>query len=120
MICKAGHTTQMKAARIKLFKKEAYFFMIRGRLYMVCKLFFRLFAIGKQGGYFYMKTLNIIALTIGIIGAVNWGLIGFFNFYLVVFIFGAGWIARIIYGAVGLCGLYLLTFYTRSGEGVCE
>ena len=77
MICKAGHTTQMKAARIKLFKKEAYFFMIRGRLYMVCKLFFRLFAIGKQGGYFYMKTLNIIALTIGIIGAVNWGLIGF-------------------------------------------
>ena len=73
MICKAGHTTQMKVARIKLFKKEAYFFMIRGRLYMVCKLFFRLFAIGKQGGYFYMKTLNIIALTIGIIGAVNWG-----------------------------------------------
>lgn len=52
MICKAGHTTQMKAARIKLFKKEAYFFMIRGRLYMVCKLFFRLFAIGKQGGIF--------------------------------------------------------------------
>ena len=30
MICKAGHTTQMKAARIKLFKKEAYFLLDLG------------------------------------------------------------------------------------------
>ena len=63
-----------------------------------------------------MKALNIIALTIGIIGALNWGLIGFFNFNLVEF----NWISRIIYAAVGLCGLYLLTFYAKTGEGACE
>ena len=72
-----------------------------------------------MGGVF-MKTINIIALTIGIIGAVNWGLIGFFNFNLVESLFGIGWIARIIYAVVGLCGLYLLTFYGRAGESSYE
>lgn len=36
------------------------------------------------------KTLDVTALTIGIIGAVNWGLIGFFNFNLVQFLLGSG------------------------------
>lgn len=59
-----------------------------------------------------MKTLNCIALTLTIIGAINWGLIGFFNFNLVALIFGdMTWISRIIYALVGLCGLYLITFY---------
>lgn len=66
------------------------------------------------------KALNIIALTIGIVGAVNWGLIGFFNFNLVEFIFGLGWLARTIYAVVGICGLYLLTFYGRTGEATYE
>lgn len=67
-----------------------------------------------------MKALNIAALTIGIIGAINWGLIGFFNFNLVESLFGIGWIARIIYAAVGVCGLYLLTFYRKTGESFSE
>ena len=47
-----------------------------------------------------------------IIGAVNWGLIGLFRFDLVAFIFGdMTWLSRIVYSLVGLCGLYLLTFY---------
>lgn len=59
-----------------------------------------------------MKTLNCIALTIAIIGAINWGLIGFFNFNLVAFIFGDMTLfSRIIYALVGLCGIYLITFY---------
>lgn len=59
-----------------------------------------------------MKTFNCIALTITIIGAINWGLIGFFDFNLVALIFGdATLISRIIYALVGLCGLYLITFY---------
>ena len=58
------------------------------------------------------KVLDCIALTLTIIGAVNWGLIGFFSFDLVAFIFGnMSWICRIIYGLVGLYGLYLITFY---------
>ena len=58
------------------------------------------------------KVLDCIALTLTIIGAVNWGLIGFFSFGLVAFIFGnMSWISRIIYALVGLSGLYLITFY---------
>lgn len=63
-----------------------------------------------------MKCLDYTALTIVIIGAVNWGLIGFFNFNLVDFIFGEmSILSRIIYGLVGICGLYLLTLYGRLG-----
>ena len=47
-----------------------------------------------------MKALNGIILTISIIGAINWGLIGFFDFNLVGFLFG-------------MCGLYLLSFYGK-------
>ena len=58
------------------------------------------------------KVLDCIALTLTIIGAVNWGLIGFFSFDLVAFIFGnMAWISRIIYALVGLSCLYLITFY---------
>lgn len=59
-----------------------------------------------------MKTMNIVALTVVIIGAVNWGLIGLFNFNLVAFLFGdMTLLSRIVYSLVGLCGLYLVTFY---------
>ena len=52
-----------------------------------------------------------------IIGAVNWGLIGFFDFNLVASIFGGmSWISRIIYGLVGLCGLYLISFYMQNND----
>jgi len=59
-----------------------------------------------------MKFLNYLALTIAIIGAVNWGLIGFFAFDLVAWLFGdMSVLSRIVYALVGICGLYLLTFY---------
>ena len=64
-----------------------------------------------------MKYLDVTALTIAIIGAVNWGLIALFRFDLVAFLFGdMTWLSRIVYGLVGLCGLYLLTFYMRLGD----
>lgn len=60
------------------------------------------------------KLLDGTALTIAIIGAINWGLIGLFRFDLVAFLFGdMSLISRIVYVLVGLCGLYLLTFYMR-------
>lgn len=54
-----------------------------------------------------MKTLQRIALVLVIIGAINWGLIGFFRFDLVAAIFGGqtSAISRIIYALVGLSGL---------------
>lgn len=62
------------------------------------------------------RTFDCIVLTIVIIGAINWGLIGFFNFNLVAMIFGdTTWISRIIYALVGLGGLYLISFYARTG-----
>ena len=64
------------------------------------------------------KCLNCTALTIAIIGAVNWGLIGIFRFDLVAFIFGEmSWLSRIVYTIVGLCGLYLITFYMLLSDG---
>ena len=58
------------------------------------------------------KFWDYCLLTLVIIGAVNWGLIGFFNLNLVALLFGSmSWLSRIIYGLVGLCGLYLLSFY---------
>lgn len=58
------------------------------------------------------KFLDCTALTIAIIGAINWGLIGFFSFDLVAFLFGSmSWLSRIVYALVGLSGLYLITFY---------
>ena len=62
-----------------------------------------------------MKVLNCVCLTLTIIGAINWGLIGFFNFNLVDFLGGeATALSRVIYGLVGLTGLYLITFYDRA------
>ena len=62
-----------------------------------------------------MKTLDVIALTLVIIGAVNWGLIGFFSFDLVAAIFGVmTGFSRVIYALVGLAGLYAITFYGKN------
>ena len=67
-----------------------------------------------------MYTLRIIAYILVIIGAINWGLIGFFNFDLVASIFGEMTvITRIIYDLVGISALILLftnreIFYRRD------
>lgn len=54
-----------------------------------------------------MKIIDTIALVLIIIGALNWGLIGLFNFNLVDTIFGTmSVISRIIYTLVGISGLW--------------
>lgn len=55
-----------------------------------------------------MKTLNGLdwtALVLLIIGGINWGLVGFFNFDLVAAIFGSA--SPFIYAIVGLAALYV-------------
>ncbi|WP_341451571.1 DUF378 domain-containing protein [Desulfonispora thiosulfatigenes] len=51
------------------------------------------------------------ALTLVIIGALNWGLIGLFNFDLVATLFGGqtSWLSRIVYSLVGIAGLYAIS-----------
>jgi uncharacterized membrane protein YuzA (DUF378 family) len=61
-----------------------------------------------------MKTIDYIALALVIIGAVNWGLIGFFGFDLVRVLFGdMSLLSRIIYALVGICGLYAISYCGR-------
>ena len=57
-----------------------------------------------------MKTnwLDYTLLTLVIIGAINWGLIGFFRFDLV---------SRIVYALVGIGGLYTISLYGRIKSG---
>ena len=59
-----------------------------------------------------MKVTWIIAMTLVIIGAINWLLVGVFAFDLVAFIFGSmSVMSRIIYSAVGIAGLWMI-FYS--------
>ena len=54
-----------------------------------------------------MKVIDKIAILLIIIGAINWGLIALFRFDLVAAIFGEMTVwSRIIYGLVGLSGLW--------------
>lgn len=60
------------------------------------------------------KCLDYIALVLVIIGGINWGLIGFFKFDLVAFLFGQmTWISRIVYALVGLSALYTISLFGR-------
>ena len=64
--------------------------------------------------------MDKIALLLVIIGAVNWGLIGIFQFDLVASIFGgqAAVVSRIIYVLVGLAGLWCISLLFRDREMV--
>ncbi|MBR3772039.1 MAG: DUF378 domain-containing protein [Clostridium sp.] len=61
-----------------------------------------------------MKVIDCISLVLVIIGAINWGLIGFLDFNLVSVLFGEmTWLSRVIYALVGISGLYTLSFFSR-------
>ena len=57
--------------------------------------------------------MDTIALILSIIGSLNWGLVGLFKFDLVAWIFGGqdAVLSRIIYGIVGLAGLWCITLH---------
>lgn len=61
-----------------------------------------------------MKILDMTALLIGVIGCINWGLIGIAGFNLVEFLFGSiPFLVMVVYLLVGLSGIYLLTFFSK-------
>lgn len=61
-----------------------------------------------------MKTIDYIGLILVIIGAINWLLIGLFQFDLVRMIFGdMSLLSRAIYILVGICGLYAISYFGR-------
>ena len=59
--------------------------------------------------------LNKIALVLLIIGGLNWGLVGIFEFDLVAWLFGGvgSLFSRLVYTIVGLAGLWCISFLFR-------
>lgn len=60
----------------------------------------------EKKGFEKMETLHKVCLVFTIIGAINWGLVGLFDFNLVTALFKEGtMLTRLIYDIVGICGL---------------
>ena len=65
-----------------------------------------------------IKMLDRIALLLLIIGGINWGLIGIFQFDLVAFLFGgsAAVISRIVYVLVAISAIWCISLFFRDNE----
>lgn len=64
--------------------------------------------------------IDKVALTLAVIGALNWGSIGLFGFDLVAFLCGGqmGTVSRVIYTLVGLAGVWCITMLFRETESI--
>lgn len=65
-------------------------------------------------------SMDIIALILSIIGTLNWGLVGIFQFDLVAWLFGEGsfW-SRALYILIALAGLWCISFFFRRSRLNC-
>lgn len=64
-----------------------------------------------------LTSVDWVSFILVIIGGINWGLIGFFNFNLVEVIFGEGMVTKVIYALVGLAALYMIYYlFAKSFE----
>ncbi len=66
------------------------------------------------------SVMDTLALILSIIGSINWGLVGIFQFDLVAWLFGGqgSVVSRIIYTVVGLAGLWCITLLFRKGQHI--
>ena len=65
-----------------------------------------------------MKQIDVIAAALVVVGALNWGLVAVAHFDLVAALFGMSFgevspLTTVVYGLVGLAGLYQALFFTR-------
>lgn len=58
-----------------------------------------------------LKVINWISLILVIIGALNWGMVGFFNLNVLALIFKSNVVIRVIYAIIGIAGLKAFTFF---------
>lgn len=65
--------------------------------------------------------LRIVAYILVIIGALNWGLWGFFQFDLVAWLFGGNTtiLSRLIYALIGLAGVWSCSSFGRCCKAMC-
>ena len=66
------------------------------------------------------NTMDTLALILAIVGCVNWGLVGLFQFDLVAWLFGGqgAVFSRVIYTVVALAGLWCITLLFRKGQHI--
>lgn len=66
--------------------------------------------------------MDKIALVLSIIGGINWGLIGFFRFDFVAYLFGGqtATASRVVYGIIGLAALWCISLLFRDRGEVDE
>lgn len=64
--------------------------------------------------------LDKIALFLLIVGGLNWGLVGIFQFDLVAFLFGgsAAIISRIVYVVIAICAIWCVSLFFKDSEMV--
>lgn len=69
-----------------------------------------------------MKCISVLAFILVVIGALNWGLWGFFQFDIVAWAFGGNttWFSRFIYAIIGLAGLWSLRAIPRCKHLCCS
>ena len=62
--------------------------------------------------------MDTLALILSIIGSLNWGLVGIFQFDLVAWLFGGSdsLFSRIVYTLVGLAGVWCISFFFRRNR----
>lgn len=61
-----------------------------------------------------MKNIEVLFTILLIVGGINWGLVGAFNYNLVTSLLGDGTMSRVIYGLVGVGALYQVMQYLRG------
>lgn len=68
-----------------------------------------------------MKCLNVLAFVLVVIGALNWGLWGFWQFDFVAWLFHGqtSWLSRLVYSLVGLSGLWMLRVLPQCRHLCC-
>ena len=79
--------------------------------------YFLVFLINRKlkGGEMKKSVIDWIALVLVIIGGLNWGLVGFFNYDLVASLFGvASAVSRVVYSLVGLSALWAIYMASKD------
>lgn len=64
-----------------------------------------------------LNAIDWIAIILLVVGGLNWGLVGIFNFDLVATVFGdMSILSRIVYAIVGICAVYVLAISAKLGK----
>ena len=61
-----------------------------------------------------MKALHVVSFLLVVVGALNWGLVGFFNYNLVESLLGAGSLTTVVYSLVGVAAVVEVVTHKKN------